>query len=94
MKLRTVRDVAVVIRDRRKGLGWTQAQLATKIGVGREWVIQCEKGKSTVEWGIVFRALRALGLAVELTPEVEDADSSQDELAQILSVRSTRGKNG
>ena len=58
MKTKTVRDVAALARKRRRELGLAQAQLAASVGVGREWIIDFEKGKSTVEWGLVFRTLK------------------------------------
>ena len=85
-----MRDVAAIIRDRRRQLGWTQAQLASRIGVGREWVIQCEKGKPSIEWGIVIRAFRALELSVDLSPETRASEPGGDELAEILTSRTDR----
>ena len=84
MKVTTVRDVAAAMRERRKQLGWTQAELAARLGVGREWVIQFEQGKPTVEWGTVTRVFRALGVALELSPHNGGPDTGEDELAHIL----------
>ncbi len=36
---------------------FSQAQLAEAVGDGREWIIDLENGKSTLEWGLVFRTL-------------------------------------
>ena len=78
-------------RDRRRDLGWTQAELASRIGVGREWMIGFEKGKPTAEWGIVMRALRELGFVVDLHARKETTTHSDDLLEQIL-ARSTMDK--
>lgn len=86
MNLKSVNDVAAVARDRRKQLGLTQADLASRIGVGREWVIKFERGKSTVELGIVMRALRELRLQVELRPEPAVSSTQPDELDSILNA--------
>jgi y4mF family transcriptional regulator len=54
------------IRTRRKVLGWTQAELATAVGVTRAWIISVERGKATVELYLVLRTLAALGLVADI----------------------------
>lgn len=93
MITKTVNDVAAYARERRRQLGWTQAALASRIGVGREWVIKFEKGKSTVELGIVMRAVRELGLHVELHPEPAKSSMGPDELDAILNATTRAGDN-
>jgi DNA-binding XRE family transcriptional regulator len=56
--------LGTAIRERRRGLGLTQDDLALSIGVNRKVVGQLESGKETVELGIALRAARALGLDV------------------------------
>jgi HTH-type transcriptional regulator/antitoxin HipB len=68
MKTKTARDVAALARRRRGEIGWSQARLAEAVGVGREWIIDFEKGKSTVEWGLVLRTLKELNLQLDLSP--------------------------
>ncbi len=68
MKPKSVRDVAALARQHREEKGWSQARLAEAVGVGREWIIDFEKGKSTVEWGLVLRTLRELNLQLDLSP--------------------------
>jgi y4mF family transcriptional regulator len=84
MKVLTVRDIAAVARNRRKQLGFSQAELAAQTGVGREWVSEFEKGKSSVEVGHVVRVLRTLGLSIELQPEITPIDQGVNELEMIL----------
>lgn len=62
MLVRTATDLGAVIRDRRKQLKLDQATFAKKIGVGREWVIQIEKGHPRAELGLVLRAIDALNI--------------------------------
>lgn len=73
--LRTSRDLGVVIRQRRKALRWDQAQLAERVGVSRQWVIEMEKGKPRVELQLVLRTLNVLGLILA-TGTVEGMVSS------------------
>ena len=85
MKAKTIRDVAAIARDRRADLKLSQSQLAAKAGVGRDWVVQFEKGNPTAEWGLVMRVLRELGISIDL--QVGDAGPMEtaDDLDQILS---------
>jgi y4mF family transcriptional regulator len=85
MKTKTVRDVAALARKRRRELGLAQAQLAAAVGVGREWIIDFEKGKSTVEWGLVFRTLKELGLEIDLAEYRQIPPSpAEDDLTAVL----------
>ena len=92
MKAKTVRDIAAIVRSRRDQLGWTQAQLAAKVGAGREWIINFEKGKPTVECGLVLRVLRELGMAMDLQIELSEPGKAPDELDQILNSTRKRGR--
>lgn len=85
MKTKTVRDVAALARKRRRELGLAQAELAAAVGVGREWIIDFEKGKSTVEWGLVFRTLKELGLEIALAESRQIPPSNaEDDLTAVL----------
>lgn len=86
MKAVTVRDVAAIARDRRSAMGWSQAQLAANVGVGREWIIQFEKGKPTAEWGLVLRVLRALGMVIDIQVLSEAPDDAANDLDRILNA--------
>jgi transcriptional regulator with XRE-family HTH domain len=63
--IRTMHDLAIVARGRRIELGLTQAELASRSGVSRDWVNSFERGKRTVEISLVFRLFDALGIGVE-----------------------------
>jgi DNA-binding XRE family transcriptional regulator len=49
--VRSARDLGAVVRDARLRRGWTQAELANRIDVSRQWVIALEQGKATAELG-------------------------------------------
>lgn len=68
MQARTSRDLGAVIRAQRRERGWTQAQLAEAVGVTRAWVIAIERGKSSVDLGLVLRTLATLGLVADVVP--------------------------
>lgn len=69
--IQTPKELGLAIRSRRKELGWDQATLAKQVGVTRQWVIDIEKGKPRAELALAMRALRVLGLSlnVEAKPE-------------------------
>jgi HTH-type transcriptional regulator/antitoxin HipB len=85
MKVKTIRDVSALARKRRVDLGWAQTRLAEAVGVGREWIIDFEKGKPTVEWGLVLRALKELGMEIDLaeSPRTKASDAGAD-LSAVL----------
>jgi HTH-type transcriptional regulator/antitoxin HipB len=90
MHIRTPADLGAVIRDRRKILGLDQAQLATRIGASRQWVIGVEKGRSRAELGLVLRTLDALGIRVTTTAQPPKSDSTPDIDAIVASARKTK----
>jgi len=69
MLVRTSSDLGAVIRDRRKQLKLDQAAFAKKIGVSRQWVIDVEKGHARAELGLVLRAINALNIQLDASPE-------------------------
>ena len=64
MRVRTPQDIGLTIRERRLQLGIDQSDLARRVGVSRQWLVEIEKGKPRAEIGLVFRTLRALDLDV------------------------------
>lgn len=66
MMARTSRDLGAAVRDARLRKGWTQAQLADRIGVSRQWIISLERGKASAELGAALRAIAALGMVADL----------------------------
>lgn len=60
-------DWANIVRDRRAQLGMTQAGLATRIGMSRQWVSGFESGKADgAPLSIVLRIAAVLDIDVEL----------------------------
>jgi HTH-type transcriptional regulator / antitoxin HipB len=64
--VRTARDLGAAVRDARLRHGWTQAELADRIGVSRQWVISLERGKASAELGPALRAIATLGMVADL----------------------------
>lgn len=66
MKVSSIRDLAAVVRGRRRDLGLSQAELATRAGVSRKWIYQFEGGKPTAELRLILRVLDALDLVLDV----------------------------
>jgi HTH-type transcriptional regulator / antitoxin HipB len=76
MPIRSIRDLAAAVRGRRIDMGLNQADLASRAGVSRKWIYEFEAGKATAEFGLILRALDALGLVLDLTAN-DDAATPQ-----------------
>ena len=62
MKVQSPQDLGILVREERKKQGWTQAELADRVGVKPLWISAFERGKTTAQIGLVFRTIKALGL--------------------------------
>ncbi|MEI6608011.1 MAG: helix-turn-helix domain-containing protein [Verrucomicrobiota bacterium] len=82
MEVQSVRELAAVIRSLRRERGWSQATLASKAGVGREWIIHLEKARASVELGRVMDTLKALGVRLRIEPQAPS--DSEIDLGRIL----------
>jgi HTH-type transcriptional regulator/antitoxin HipB len=65
MWIRTVGDIAQLVRERRMELGLSQLELARKAGVSRQWIVDLEHGKPTAEVSLVLQTLAATGLHLD-----------------------------
>lgn len=61
-------DLGRVMRSRRTGIGMTQAQMATAVGVSAKWISEFENGKDTAEVGKIMRVLAHLGYGLAVEP--------------------------
>ncbi len=62
----SIRDVAAAVRGRRQSLGLSQADVARRARVSRQWINEFEAGKPTAELRLVIQLLDALGLRLSL----------------------------
>jgi HTH-type transcriptional regulator/antitoxin HipB len=82
MQINSLRDLVATVRGRRLDLGLSQAEVARRAQVSRQWVGALEAGKPTAEIGLLIRVLDALELGLELNaPNAGSSDSwSRDSL--------------
>lgn len=62
-------DLGAQIRSARRAKGWSQQELADRVGTSRQWVVSVEKGAPTARIDLVLQALRWTGLVVDVVPE-------------------------
>lgn len=92
MRVSTPVDIGLLVRDERRRLNMTQADLGGAARVSRRWLSDLEAGKATAEVGLIFRVLHALGLVLEISPggapdvDLDDVITAQNKL-------SARGEN-
>lgn len=83
MELRTIADIAATVRGRRVERGWTQADLAARVGVSRKWLVDLEGGKASVQVGLLLRVLDALDIAL-VTATTRPQPRPSSELDDLL----------
>jgi HTH-type transcriptional regulator / antitoxin HipB len=88
--LRTPADVGALIKDRRRALGIDQAELAERIGLGRLWVNQVERGKPGASLGLVLRAFAALELELVVDDAARRIDSSRPDPLDAVNAEMRR----
>ena len=64
----TPEQIGNTVRQTRKQIGVTQADLALTSGTGLRFVIDLEKGKPTCQLGKVLTVLQTLGIRIEIIP--------------------------
>lgn len=65
MRLDTPRHIGLYVKNRRRQLGMTQAQLAERAGVSQRWVSALEGGKASAEVGLVLQVFAALDVIID-----------------------------
>jgi HTH-type transcriptional regulator/antitoxin HipB len=63
-----------ILRAARVDKGWTQAELAARMGVNRKWVIAVEAGSPTARVQWVMEACDHLGLLIDIVHDPFLAD--------------------
>jgi transcriptional regulator with XRE-family HTH domain len=79
MRIRTPRDVGILIKEARRRQGMSQAALARRINSTQTWVSWIENGKTTAEIGGVLLALTTLGVELDFKlPEAARPTGPED----------------
>jgi len=66
MILTSVETFGLVVKERRKQLGYTQAYISEVTGISTSFISDLENGKKTVELGKAIFIANLLGLDIEM----------------------------
>jgi HTH-type transcriptional regulator/antitoxin HipB len=91
MRVNTINDLAAVLRGRRLALGVSQADLARRAGVSRQWLSELEHGKRRAELGLVLAVLDALGLQLDIGEASTERSMGSDATDLDLLLREHTG---
>jgi y4mF family transcriptional regulator len=61
---RSARDFGAAVREQRKGLGWTQTELASRSGTGERFIVELESGKPSCQLEKALIVARTVGIDV------------------------------
>lgn len=80
MFVRSARTLGILLREQRRRRGLTQAQLARRAGVSRQWLNGVERGREGAELGRVLRTLASAGIVLKF----EERPSSGVDLDAVI----------
>ena len=86
MRVRNPTEIGALIRDQRKRLGLDQRELAARVGVSRQWVIEVEHGKQRAELGLILKTLQALGVRLDVTADDVSAENYGTEAPDLDAI--------
>lgn len=79
--LKSARDFGAAVREKRKGLGWTQVELAVRSGTGERFIVELESGKPSCQLEKALIVARAVGIKIgDLNTATMTSTTSDDEL--------------
>jgi HTH-type transcriptional regulator/antitoxin HipB len=73
-RIRQASELGAAVRQRRKAVGLTQAELSAVAGVGVRFVSELERGKPSAEFSKVLQVLSVLGLDLHLSVRAGGAE--------------------
>jgi HTH-type transcriptional regulator/antitoxin HipB len=83
MLVRNPIDIGLVIRERRRKLNLDQEELARRVKVSRQWIVEVEKGKPRAEIALVLRTLDTLGLALSVDTGTKVGPAQPDAIPSV-----------
>jgi y4mF family transcriptional regulator len=64
--IKTAKDLGIIIKDRRKEMKLSQAELAGLCGVGNRFIVELEAGKPTIQFNKALYVAMNLGLELRI----------------------------
>ncbi|CDZ33117.1 Transcriptional regulator, XRE family [Neorhizobium galegae bv. officinalis] len=78
---RSARDFGAAVRKKRKGLGWTQKELASRSGTGERFIVELESGKPSCQLEKALIVTRTVGIEIgDLKTAQASSTASEDGL--------------
>jgi len=62
MRIRNAKELGIELKNKRKSLGFTQAEISERTGLSASFISEVENGKETAEIGKVILLISILGL--------------------------------
>ncbi|WP_269518622.1 helix-turn-helix domain-containing protein [Alteromonas sp. BMJM2] len=87
MKINTPKDLSAIIKDNRKAKGWTQADLAKRIGVYQRDISNCETKPEKISVDMLIKLCASLDLALKVDNLAMDEVSTQTSSLAKKSLR-------
>ena len=78
MRIRSVDDIRMFLREERKRRRLTQGQLADLTATSQKWVSDFERGRVDPPISIVLKVLVLLGVTMEFSPAVVPSSKPTD----------------
>lgn len=69
MIIHSAKELGTLVRSERRKRGWSQKELAERVGVSPLWISNFERGKSSAHIGLVLRTLKTLGVKLHVGNE-------------------------
>ncbi len=76
MRLRTVRELGLLVHAERKRQGLSMQQVADRVGCSRQWIAALEGGRERLEIALVLRTLSALRIRLDAKSMAEGQDGA------------------
>jgi HTH-type transcriptional regulator/antitoxin HipB len=69
VRVRTIREIGLLVHNERKRQGLSLQAVAERVGCTRQWVAELEAGGERLEVALVLRTLNALGIRLDTSSE-------------------------
>lgn len=90
----SMRQLAISVRDARVARGYTQEELAQKIGVSRPWISRFESGHvANAGFERIMKLFEVLDMRMEVSYEVEPQEDQRGETDSQTRVKSEDGEH-
>lgn len=76
MRLRTVRELGLLVHAERKRQRLSMQQVAERVGCSRQWIAALEAGGERLEIALVLRTLSALSIRLDARSMADGQDGA------------------